>query len=82
MDDDVHVEIRKLYPDAELPDFDCQSPRGGSLHMTYLSDRPFASLAEGLIRGCIAHYGQSVDVQVEDLSEGKHTSVRFLLTEQ
>jgi hypothetical protein len=38
-------------------------------------------LAEGLIRGCIAHYGQSVDVQVEDLSEGQGTSVRFLLTE-
>ena len=82
VDDYIHVEIRKLYPDAELPDFDCQSPRDGSLHMTYRSDRPFASLAEGLIRGCIAHYGQSVDVQVEDLSEGKHTSVRFLLTER
>jgi len=82
VDDYIHVEIRKLYPDAELPDFDCESPRSGSLQMIYRSNRPFASLAEGLIRGCIAHYGQSVDVQIEDLSEGKGTSARFLLTEQ
>ena len=82
MDDYIHVEIRKLYPDAELPDFDCQAPDSCSLRMTYRSDRPIASLAEGLIRGCIAHYGQSVDVRIEDLSEGKRTSVRFLLTEQ
>jgi len=81
VDDYIHVEIRKLYPDAELPEFECQSPRSGSLHMTYRSDRPFASLAEGLIRGCIAHYDARVDVQIEDLSEGKNTSVRFLLTE-
>jgi hypothetical protein len=82
VDDYIHVEIRKLYPDAELPEFDCQSPSSNSLQMTYRSERPFASLAEGLIRGCIAHYGQTVDVQIEDLSDGKNTSVRFLLTER
>ena len=81
VDDYIHVEIRKLYPDAELPEIECQSTRSGSLHMTYRSTRPFASLAEGLIRGCIAHYGAHVDVETVDLSEGKRTSVRFLLTE-
>jgi len=81
VDDYIHVEIRKLYPDAELPEFDCDGPREAVLHMTYRSERPFAALAEGLIRGCIAHYGQSVDVRIEDLSGGRQTSVRFVLTE-
>jgi hypothetical protein len=81
VDDYIHVEIRKLYPDAELPEFDCDGPREGVLEMTYRSERPFAALAEGLIRGCIAHYGQSVDVAIEDLSDGRQTSVRFVLTE-
>ena len=81
VDDYIHVEIRKLYPDAELPEFECHSPRGGELRMTYRSERPFAALAEGLIRGCIAHYGQTVDVRIEDLSGGKQTSVRFVLIE-
>ena len=81
VDDYIHVEIRKLYPDAELPEFDCSGPRDGVLEMTYRSERPFAALAEGLIRGCIAHYGQSVDVGVEDLSAGRQTSVRFVLSE-
>jgi hypothetical protein len=81
VDDYIHVEVRKLYPDAELPSFDCHSPRSGCLEMTYKSTRPFATLAEGLIRGCIAHYGQAVDMEIEDLSDGAGTSVRFILTE-
>lgn len=81
VDDYIHVEIRKLYPDAELPEFDCESKRSGSLVMTYRSERPFASLAEGLIKGCIAHYGNAVDMQVVDLSDGEGTSARFLLNE-
>lgn len=81
VDDYIHVEIRKLYPDAELPDFEIHAPRGGELQMVYRSQRPFASLAEGLIRGCIEHYGRPVDVRIEDLSGGRQTSVRFVLTE-
>jgi hypothetical protein len=81
VDNYIHVEIARLYPDAELPSFECHSPRSGCLQMTYQSARPFSALAEGLIRGCIGHYGQSVDIQTEDLSDGKGTAARFVLTE-
>lgn len=80
VDEYIHVEVRKLYPDAELPGFDCHSPRKGCLEMTYRSTRPFATLAEGLIRGCIEHYGEPIDVQIEDLSGGEGTAARFVLT--
>jgi hypothetical protein len=76
----IHVEVRKLYPEAELPSFDCEMPQPGSLRLTYRSARPFATLAEGLIRGCVAHYGEAVDIEVEDLSHGAGTAAQFLLT--
>lgn len=52
----VHVEVRKLYPDAELPTFVTRWD-GDAFVMEYRSQRPFASLAEGLLRGAIAHWG-------------------------
>ena len=80
VDEYIHVEVRKLYPDAELPSFVCHSPRPECLEMTYRSNRPFATLAEGLIRGCIGHYGEPIDMQMEDLSSGEGTAARFVLT--
>ncbi len=76
----VHIEVGKLYPDAELPSFDCDTSQPGCLRLTYRSSRPFAALAEGLIRGCVAHYGEAVDIAMEDLSDGAGTAARFLLT--
>jgi hypothetical protein len=78
----IHVEVRKLYPDAELPSFDCDTSQPGCLRLTYRSSRPFAALAEGLIRGCVAHYGEAVDIAMEDLSDGAGTAARFLLTKK
>jgi hypothetical protein len=76
----IHVEVRKLYPEAELPAFTYETPQPGILRLTYRSARPFATLAEGLIRGCVAHYGEAVDIEVEDLSHGAGTAAQFLLT--
>jgi hypothetical protein len=78
----IHVEVRKLYPDAELPSFDCDTSQPGCLRLTYRSSRPFAALAEGLIQGCVAHYGEAVDIAMEDLSDGAGTAARFLLTKK
>ncbi|MEC0227984.1 heme NO-binding domain-containing protein [Paenibacillus alba] len=79
VDSYIHVEVRKLYPDAELPAFQYDASIPGTLMMTYQSSRPFADLAEGLIIGCIAHYGEKIDIQRENLSDG--SSARFVLTQ-
>jgi hypothetical protein len=79
VEDHIHVEVRKLYPDAELPSFYYESPRPDCLYLTYQSSRPFASLAEGLIRGCIEHFGESIEVKIKDLSKGQGNAARFLL---
>ena len=68
IEDHVHVEVRKLYPDAELPTF--QATRDGDhLTMVYQSRRPFADLAEGLIAGCGEYFGESIDIERRDLRD-------------
>jgi len=82
IEEHVHVEVRKLYPDAELPTFKTSRTDDNTMVMVYQSTRPFADLAKGLIEGCIAHYGEPVDVQMEDLSDEGRTHVRFTLMRQ
>jgi hypothetical protein len=79
VDQYIHVEVRKLYPEAELPVFLCHRPTPDSLVMLYRSPRALADVAEGLIRSCIAHYGRPYSVEREDLSGGAGTEVRFTL---
>lgn len=76
----IHVEVRKLYPDAELPQFDDAVPSPGSLELLYSSKRPLGDLAEGLIRGCCDHFGTSVEIAREDLPAETGSAVRFILT--
>jgi hypothetical protein len=78
--DYIHVEVYKLYPEAELPTFSHDLSQPGCLRLTYRSTRPFAPLAEGLVRGCLAHFGEDADIEVEDLSAGAGTAARFVLT--
>ncbi len=75
----VHGEVRKLYPDAAFPRFDVEVPGPGRLAMTYRSERPLADLAEGLIRGCVAHFGDPIAVERRDLDGGGGRAARFTL---
>jgi len=76
----IHVEVQKLYPDAELPSFNYEEVTPERLVMLYQSRRPFADLAEGLIQGCIAHYGEAIELRRDDLELGAMNRVRFTLT--
>ncbi len=76
----IHVEVRKLYPDAELPRFECNLLGPGRIELFYRSTRPFADLAEGLIMGCGEHFGERIELRREDHPEGHEGAVRFLLT--
>ena len=79
LDNKIHVEVRKLYPDAELPVFDHTIAAPGTMAFVYRSKRPFADLAAGLIAGCIGHFNERIDVSREDYpcETGAHT--RFVL---
>ena len=77
----IHAEVRKLYPDAELPTFEVESAPG-RLVLTYISDHPFADLAHGLIEGCIAHFGEPITVTRDSASSIPGAQARFTLIQQ
>lgn len=73
----IHVEVRKLYPDAELPTIACRV-NDNTLTLDYRSERPFADVAEGLIAGCIEHFNDPIALErTEDSGDG--TSAQFVL---
>jgi len=65
----IHVEVRKLYPDAQLPHFAINEPDSQTLVMVYSSDRKMAMLAKGLIDGCLEHFGEEAEVTMQSLTE-------------
>ena len=62
VDEVIHVEVRKLFPDAGLPKFDYVDREDNQLTMLYRSPRKLCVLAEGLITGSAAHFGQQIDL--------------------
>lgn len=76
----VHVEVRKLYPDAELPTFETVRAGTQQLTMIYRSKHPFATLAEGLIEGCLIHFQEKTTIDIVDCSAGQGTHVEFHIT--
>ena len=74
----IHVEVKKLYPDAELPKFETQRLSSDTMKMTYYSDRKMASLAEGLIASTLEHYKHKGTIDTTQVDpEGK--IVEFLI---
>jgi len=65
----IHVEVQKLYPDAELPHFDIERPDDKTLVMTYTSARKMADLAFGLIEGCVTYYKENVEISQIPINE-------------
>jgi hypothetical protein len=76
----IHVEVHKLYADAELPHIQVDDSGDGNRRVTYRSARPFADLAEGLIRGCIEHFGEKIELLRFDPQGADGTQAQFLLT--
>jgi len=76
----IHVEVKKLYPDAELPSIVCAPEGPDKMVVTYRSPRRLADLAEGLITACAEHYQERIALAREDISDGKGEVVRFTLS--
>jgi len=76
--DEFHeTEVRKLYPDAELPSFIVESRDECLLVLRYFSCKPLADLATGVIKGAAQHLGEQVDVRHRPASAGDENFVRF-----
>ena len=60
IEDHIHVEVRKLYPDAELPSFTTAELTETRMIMDYRSSRCLSPLAEGLIMGAADQFKTSI----------------------
>ncbi len=76
----VHAEVRKLYPEAELPSIKCRMPDPQQLVMEYSSTRALADLAHGLLLGCIAYFGDAITLERRALDGEANTHALFVLT--
>jgi len=79
IDSVIHVEVRKLYPDAELPHFEVLERTPTRMVLVYRSPRHFGDLAEGLMRGSADHYGEPVRISREAVTEPSGSHIRFTL---
>jgi hypothetical protein len=79
IDNHIHIEVKKLYPDATLPRFESHVDESGTMTMIYSSERSMSSLAHGLIERTIEHYGEELLVSKEPLTEDG-TKVKFIIS--
>jgi hypothetical protein len=59
----IHAEVRKLYPGADVPDFDFDTSRDDVLVIGYQSARKLCALAEGFITGAATHFGEQAMIE-------------------
>ena len=79
IDNHIHVEVRKLYPDAELPVFSYDDSDPDEFHLEYQSVRGFADLAHGLIEKTCQYYQENFIIERNDSKEGDIFITRFVL---
>ncbi len=73
IDQYIHKEVLKLYPDAELPSFRTTRVSDSELIMFYESERQMADFAYGLIIGCLKHFGEIANVQMTLINNNAKT---------
>ena len=61
VDSVIHVEVKKLWPDAQTPSFRYVDATEDGLSMMYQSPRKFCPLVEGFIDGVADHFGEKID---------------------
>lgn len=74
----IHVQVKKIYPSAQLPRFETKRISPYQLEMVYYSDRRMGELAVGLIEGCFDFFKEDGKVKIVDTANDD-TVVTFLI---
>jgi hypothetical protein len=72
----IHVQVKKLYPDAELPHFTAQRINEHRMELLYASPRKMELVASGLIKAAAQHFNETVHIEMEHVENG----VKFYVT--
>lgn len=79
IDDVIHREVEKLYPNPNLPTLLWQQPDDNSLILNYQSSRKLCHLAVGLIRGAAQHYGVEYTLEHAPCMHDGADSCQFII---
>ena len=74
----IHVEVRKIYPDAELPTFEVVEKTEKSLVMIYTSSRAMHHFGLGLMNKTFEHFNSTATIDLQKIKEDG-TEVRFVI---
>ena len=62
VDSVIHVEVKRLYPDAYLPMFRYEKETENGLTLIYQSKRKLCRLCEGLLQGAASHFDATLTI--------------------
>jgi hypothetical protein len=74
----IHVEVRKIYPDTELPTFFVEEKTENSLVMIYTSSRAMHHFGLGLMNKTFDHFNAKATITLEKIKEDG-TEVKFII---
>ncbi len=74
----IHIEVRKIYPDAELPTFEVLNKTDNSLIMIYKSSRAMHHFGLGLMNKTFEHFNSTATIVLEKIKEDG-TEVKFII---
>ena len=74
----IHVEVKKIYPDAELPSFEIVEKSKNSLIMIYRSSRSMHHFGLGLMNKTFEHFNSKAKIVLEKIKEDG-TEVKFII---
>lgn len=78
IEDHIHLEVRKIYPEAELPTFIIEEKTANSLTMIYKSSRAMHHFGLGLMHKTFAYFNQKAAIVLEKIKEDG-TEVKFMI---
>ena len=79
IEDHIHVEVQKIYPDAQLPKFETLERTETKMVMIYSSERALYMLGKGLMQETLKLFDVKGSVDVLKLNE-QGTKVKFTIS--
>ncbi|WP_369996673.1 heme NO-binding domain-containing protein [Winogradskyella sp.] len=74
----IHVEVKKIYPDAQLPSFELEERTDDKMVMVYKSDKALYMLGKGLMLETFKLFNVAANIEFEKLNK-QGTEVRFFI---
>lgn len=75
----IHLEVKKLHPDAKPPRFRLSASDGEGWVLRYYSHRPLHALAHGLLEAASVHFDEAISVRREIASGAQDLQAVFHL---